>query len=367
VTPLLLVLLVATPPPAATPSDQREFDAAIKRETTGDWTGAAAALERLGHDHPDSNFADDALFEAAVLSEERLSDPASAARLYREVATQYPQSRLARRARTRADFLESSLRTGAQPLAEYQRILAEGSRDPRGAILAMEQLLQAHPEFALTDRALFWLASRLVEAGRERDGVERYLELERRFPSSEWARRSLKARADLLLSHGSTREARGIYLALSRSTDPIARAGGTEGLRAVGTSRLRRALVIASLVYLALFLGFHLFVGRRQLWPLPAELLYYLPVAGLFTAAAATENTLIGWATGGMAAGGALVTWSAAASTGARLVRGRIGGVQRLLGAAALALAVLAVAFVAVQWSGLTDLVLETMRNGPER
>ena len=367
-TPLVLVLLVATPSPApATSGDQRQFDAAIKREAAGDWSGAAAALERLGHDHPDSNFADDALFEAAVLSEERLSDPAAAARLYGEVATRYPQSRLARRARTRETFLQSSLRTGAQPLAEYQRILAEGARDPQAAILAMEQLLAAHPDFALTDRALFWLGSRLVEAGRERDGVARYLELERRFPSSEWARRSMKARADLLLSHDQTREARGLYLTLSRSSDPIARAGGVEGLRAVGTSRLRRALLVASLIYLALFFAFHLIVGRRRLWPLPTELLYYLPVAGLFAAAGVTENALIGWATTGLAAGGALVTWSVAASTGARLERGPIGGLERLLRASALALAVLAVAFVAVQWSGLTDLVLETMRNGPER
>jgi hypothetical protein len=362
-------LAVPSPSPAAAAaqppsSDQREFDSAIKRESAGDWSGAAAALERLGHDRPDSNFADDALFEAAVLSEERLSDPVAAARLYREVATKYPQSRLARRARTRADFLDASLRTGAQPLAEYQRILSEGARDPRGAVLAMEQLLASHPDFALADRALFWLGSRLVEAGRERDGVARYLELEQRFPASEWARRSMKARADLALRAGRTTEARGLYLTLSRSADPIARAGGVEGLRAVGTSRLRRALVVASLIYLALFLAFHLVVGRRRLWPLPTELLYYLPVAGLFTAAGATENALIGWATGGMAAGGALVTWIVAAGT---LARGHIGGVERLLRAIGLALAVLAVAFVAVQWSGLTDLVLETVRNGPER
>src|SRR5262245_61633632 len=120
---IVLLLLLATPSPAP---GQQAFEAAIAREAKGDYIGARTDLEQLAHRLPDDAFADDALFEAAVISEERLSDPAKAAQLYQEVATRYPQSRLARRARTRADFLSSSLRTGAGPLAEYQRIQAEG-------------------------------------------------------------------------------------------------------------------------------------------------------------------------------------------------------------------------------------------------
>src|ERR1700761_3652575 len=96
----------------------REFAAATSMEARGDYAGAATALEQLGHARPDDSFAADALFEAAVVAEERLSDPVRAHRLYEEVAAKYPTSRLSRRARTRADFLGQSLATGEAPLRE---------------------------------------------------------------------------------------------------------------------------------------------------------------------------------------------------------------------------------------------------------
>jgi TolA-binding protein len=362
---IFLWLLLATPSPSPPPTalGQRAFEAAIQREASGDWAGASADLEALARRLPDDSFADDALFEAAVLAEERLSDPARAAQLYEEVATKYPQSRLARRARTRSDFLASSLRTGAGPLAEYQRIQAEGARDPKGAVAAMEKLLREHPEFALADRALYWLGARLLEQGRDAEGTERLLQVEQRFPSSEWALRAKKARADRLLQRGKKAEARDLYQALSRASDPIARAAGSEGLAAVHTSVVRGTLATVAFVYLVVFVGFHVATGRRRLWRAPAELLYYLPVATLFAAAGITENSSIAWATGSIAVGGAVITWVTGASTPTRAV----GWPERAARALALALAVLAIAWVAIQWTGLTDLVIETFRSGAER
>ena len=367
---LTIALLAALPSPSpSSPSyagaEQHAFDAAIQRETLGQWAGAADDLEKLARDKPSSSFADDALFEAAVLCEERLSNPSRAQRLYQEVATRYPQSRLARRARARADFLALSLRSGEAPLMEYQRILSEGARDPRGAATAMERLLAEHPDFSLTDRALFWLASRDVEIGRELEAARRFVELEKRFPSSEWARRSYKSRADLLLKEGRTDDARALYQTLSQSSDAIAHSGGMEGLAAVHTAVVRRALVISSLLYLTLFVACHLLIGGgwRRMRRIPTELVFYLPVAALFALAGASENPAIGRATGGIAVGGALITWVTAAGTAEKDAR----WAARVARALALAAAVLALAFVAVQWAGLSDLVIETMRAGPER
>src|SRR5438067_10405522 len=109
---------------------QERFAAATALEAKGDFAAAAAALERLGHDSPADSFAPDALFEAAVVAEERLSDPARARRLYEEVATKYASSRLSRRARTRADFLARSLTTGEEPLRVYDDILAGAASRP---------------------------------------------------------------------------------------------------------------------------------------------------------------------------------------------------------------------------------------------
>jgi TolA-binding protein len=360
----LLVLLVASPAPAG----QRAFDAAIAREAGGDYRGAADALERLGHDQPDDPFADDALFEAAQLSEERLADPARAARLYAEVATKYPQSRLSRRARVRADFLAASLRTGAQPLAEYQRIVGDSSRKRADAIADMQRLLRERPDFALADRALYWLGSRLVEEKREAEGVAAFVELERRFPSSEWAPRAKKARADRLLGHGRLDDAQQLYAELGRERDPIAQAASREGLAAVRGARLRRGLSMVAAIWLLIFAGLQLVPGGwRQLKHVPLEVLYYLPVAALFALAGLTEHGAIAAATAGIGLGGMMITWLAAAGTAARVGRGSVGRVEQAARAAALALAVLSLAYLAVETAGLTDLVLETLRSGPER
>jgi hypothetical protein len=208
------------------------------------------------------------------------------------------------------------------------------------------------------------LGARLVEAGRLDEGMQRYHEVETRFPRSEWALRSKKARADVLLRRGRAAEARVLYEELQRSADPIARAGGNEGIAAVGATRLRGVLITLALIWIALFVAFHGYTGRRHLRPVPVELLYYLPVAGLFALAGATENASIAWATGGLAGGGALITWAAAAGTRAR---DAMASLERVARALALMLAVLAVAYVVIQWSGLSDLVVETFKAGPER
>ena len=156
------------------PPAQARFDAATQLEARGQFAPAADALEKLGHERADDSFAPDALYEAAVVSEERLADPARAARLYDEVATRYPSSRLSRRARTRADFLKSSLTTGAGPLAEYESIMnGLDPRDKPAAISRMEQLLAQHPDFSLADRALFWLGNSYAQAHDDRRATER--------------------------------------------------------------------------------------------------------------------------------------------------------------------------------------------------
>jgi uncharacterized membrane protein YhaH (DUF805 family) len=324
----------------------------------------------LARAHPADSFAADALFEAALVSEEHLGDPARAARLYEEVARRYPQSRLARRARTRADFLGASLRTGAQPLAEYQSILSGFSRRPPAESLAkMEALLAAHPDFALADRALYWLGESYAAQHRFAEAFARFETLERRFPSSEWAGRAQKARGDLELELGHPLAARRIYRALAQSPRPLDRAAAAEGLVQVESFIARRIGLALAIAYLLAFLIAHALLVRRlhaSLRP-PVEVLYYGPVALLFVVAACTENSSIGLATAGIAVGGGLVVWSSSALTTARLRSGAIRLRARLARIAFNFFAVLAAAYIAVQATGLTDLVIETLKSGPDR
>jgi TolA-binding protein len=352
--------------PAAT--GQARFDAATQLEARGQFRDAADALEKLGHDAPADSFAADALYEAAVVREERLADPARAATLYEEVATRYPQSRLARRARTRADFLRASLTTGEAPLREYESIMnGVGERDKRPSIARMEQLLAEHPDFALADRALFWLANSYAQRRDDKHALALYERLESQFPTSEWAERARKAHGDLLLAHGHPFAARALYRQLAESPDPLARSAAREGL-ADARSYLARAIVsIVAALFLLGFVGLNLRAARKTLRIPPFEAFYYIPVAGVFVVAAATENRMIGWATSAIAVGGALIVWLSASASSARLARGPMSMRERLWRAALCALAVLALTWLAIALTGLADIVVETFRTGPER
>jgi TolA-binding protein len=366
----ILVAVIVCGGVARADTAQQRFAAATALEAKGQFAVAADALERLGHEEPNDSFAPDALYEAAVVAEERLSDPERARKLYEEVATKYASSRLSRRARTRADFLAHSLTTGEAPLREYDDILAGAVSRPRAESRArMEALLQKWPDFALTDRALFWLGQRLSEERRWDDARARFAEIERRFPSSEWALRAKKARADILLSRGHPFLARPIYRELQASSDPVARSAGSEGMADSVSWIARSIFVVACVLYL---LGFAI-VQLRAIRPrarmrrLPLELLYYLPVAALFVAAALTENRAIGLATTAVAVGGAVLVWVTSLGFAARLERGPMSATARAGRTVAIVLAVGALVFLAVQATGLTDIVIETFRAGPER
>jgi TolA-binding protein len=366
---LALLLAVGTGSADAAPDGAAAFQAATALEAAGRANQAADALEALARAHSLDPIAADALFEAAVIAEEKLADPERAARDYAEVVARFPRSRLERRARLRAEFLHAALGSGAGPLKEYQAILDEFAAHHAVAPVTarMEHLLKTHPEFTLTDRALYWLGARYAEARRYDEATARYLAVETRFPGSEWAPRAKKARGDVALERGHLLLARRIYGELAADADPIARAAGTDGRARAASALVRRALSIGFGIYLFLAVALGLRALRTRPLKPSAELIYYAPVAGVFVLAAATENLAIAIATSTIACGGAIVLWLGGALARARSLEARpFSFGERLLGSSAAALAVIAIVYLAIEHTGLTDFVIETLRSGPE-
>jgi hypothetical protein len=242
-----------------------------------------------------------------------------------------------------------------------------GDKDRGAALARMESLLERHPDFTLTDRALFWLGNGYAQQRDFARALARYTTLEERFPSSEWALRAKKAHGDLLLARGHVFLARALYRQLAATSDPLARSAGREGLSDVSIFLGRAYVSLAAAILLSFFLVLQLVTGRKTLRIPPFEAIYYIPVAALFIAAAATENRMIAMATTAIAIGGALIVWLSAAASTARLARGPMAMRERLWRAALCALAVLALIWLAIVTSGLADIVLETLRAGPER
>ena len=108
------------------------FRAALAKESS-DAAAAVGALVALADRAPDDRFADDALAEAARMSEEDLGDPARALALYRRLVARYPDSREVRRARHRIELLAAGLGPGGAggahvaALAAYQAALRDAT------------------------------------------------------------------------------------------------------------------------------------------------------------------------------------------------------------------------------------------------
>lgn len=365
-----LLLALASPGAAADDcgagADRDAFQAAMELLGRDD-ESAARALEALADAHPEGEFAPDALLEAAQLAEEKLGHPDRAAALYGRLVAHYPSSRLSIRARARRDFLTANLAGGAAPLAEYQEILLRyAARPPAESRARMERLVAEHPDFPLADDGRLWLARSDLEDGHFESAMARFEEVER-HAAPEAARSARKGRADAVLAAGHPLLARALYRSLldgDRASAEAARAG----LAATTAALVGLALFAISLAYLALFLGACAWQARRGLaGPLPVELKFFLPVAALFLLAAARANRPIFVATAAIALGGAAVIWLGGAATIGRLGRGPLSSSGRLGRALATGMAVAAISYAAVHLTCLTDVVVETLRHGPDR
>jgi len=363
----------AVPDGGADRSAPARFEAALDLRGQDD-AQAAAQLVALADQDPAGEYAAEALAGAAELFEERLGRPDRARELYARLVAAYPDSRLALRARARLGFLDDNLRTGAAPLSEYQRILGGfAGRPPAESRRLMGALLGAHPDFALADRGLLWLGTLAARAGESAEAEDRFLEVERRFPGSEAAALAHKGRADARLAAGHPLQARALYRELllgdaARPRFAVAEEGARLGLEACRRAVRRLLLFAAALAYLSAYLVAGLLLAR-PLRPvrLGPELAYYLPIAGLFVVAALRETRAIALAVSLIAGGGAVITFVATRAAARRLERGRPPPLGWPLFVAATVLAVVAGMLAAVHQAELTDLVIETVRAGPER
>ena len=159
--------------------------------------------------------------------------------------------------------------------------------------------------------------------------------------------------------------ARAIYRELVDSRDALARSAGREGLNDSRAYLLRALASTTAALYLVAFVLLQIRGARKTLRIPPFEAFYYVPVAGLFVAAAATENRLIGYATSIIAAGGALIVWLSASASAAILARRPMAMRERLWRAGLCALAVLALTWLAIVTTGLAEIVSRRSERGP--
>jgi outer membrane protein assembly factor BamD (BamD/ComL family) len=369
----------APPRPAAAAQGQARFEAALRLYTgrAGDTpdaagaTAAATALEQLARELPEDEIAPEALFEAAQLYDEQLGLPEQAQRLYAELLRRYPSSRLCRRAESRLTQLRDGLRTGADALTRFQRILRSTEEGSAARIAQLRALLGERPDFALADHALYLLGSAQLRAGLGSAAADTFAALASRFPASEWTAYGHKAQADAFIARGQCGQARPHLRALAERPGgiwPLAAAEGLSQCDSLDRRQVWKRLAVAYLVLLSLVLLYR-GLTRRTLWPPPFEIWYYAPVAGFLVLASLPIKGGLFTAPVLLLAGlGGALSWLAAAAQQAGPAPRRPSRRVLFVGLGLLwrVAAVAALCYLVIETQGLYDVLVETLRNGAD-
>ncbi len=379
-----MVGVLATVALAALAADagEQRFELATELMAADDHEAAAEALVSLADDLPDSRFADDALFTAAQLCEERIGDPVRALALYERLAAEYPNSRSSLAASRRAEALRRDLGAdggGAAALAAFNEIKREyPNRPPAESVAAMEQLVADNPDWIGTRRALLWLARAYDRAGDEKAAAGAFRRIAEAYPGSHEAFQSHLGLGDLAVRAGHFDQAEAHYRAIEVGDDPGRARAKEHALARLDTERVRADTYTMSFVavgLISLLLVGSLRHGARS-WgaagaavrSVPSEVIYFAPVAVVLLGAAFTGHEQIAPATAIILVGGGCLTWLSGAGLAAtRAVRGRVETWRALGHAAGVAVAVLAVVYIALHRTRLVDFIVETVKFGPER
>ena len=359
------MLLLAARPAAADPLVDRLANAG------DDARMLDAAVARIEAAEVDA----DALLAAGRACEDRLADPARALRLYERLLAAAPDTRAAVTARRLASGLRAELGAAGDHAAEARelaQLVADADALPAADVDRRADALAARA-WPGAPAAALWLANWQQRAERCPDARPRFDAIVARWPDTPAAIGALRGAARCALdAHAwSEAEALAARLPVAVAADRIVQA---DLAHAAARGRLRDRLVIfAWLVIVAVVGGLGLAVARAtrgqplraRLRP-PLEALYLAPVVGVLIAIARLATPASAPAIALIALGGFVLATLSGATLAARRAAGHPVRARGLVQAAACALAVVALVFIALLRTDLLDQLMATLRTGPE-
>lgn len=381
----------------STPSDSAALAELVERLSAASEAEVAPLVARL-EAWPEPVAAElrsamsDALFLAARACEERLLAPSRALALYERILARYPDARAAVAAQRRAEHLRGFVGQRGTSSAEAQtfaHLVAEAETLPLAEALRRADELAARPWGGAAE-VLLWSAelarrrgltpadtSRQTDArGDSRAAIARYRAVIERFPGSPEAELALRGLAgaaaevrDWALAEETTRR-----LVIRSAADEVTR---DELLARVATGRAAdrwaaRAYLVLGAVVLVLLgsllqvLGFRVRRGDWRVLRPPIELAYMAPIAAVLYGAALTGHTSIAPAVAIISLGGLALAWLSGATLAEARARGLEHRARTVVHVGLGAVAALALAYLAIVGTGLLDLLLATIRLGPE-
>ncbi|HEU0036592.1 MAG TPA: tetratricopeptide repeat protein [Kofleriaceae bacterium] len=334
---------------------------------------AVAALEHAPAATPDLA---DALFAAGRACEDTLVDPPRALALYDRIVRELPDARVATAARKRAELLRAQVGGGgehAQQATELARLVAEANTLAPDEIVRRGDALAAVAWPGAPEAAL-WLAEWLRRAKRFDEAQARYDAIVQRWPGSEHATLAIRGAAGCAIEAGDWARAEALARQLPTTTtaDQIVRDDLLEDA-ARGRSRHRWLVASYAIAFAALLAMIASLVeaalrgGRRRprLRP-PIEVAYLAPIAAVLVGVALTTHPLIAPAVIRLVGGGLVLAWLSGATLELLRARGREVRARAIAHVAVCVLAVAALGYISVVRDSLLDMVVETVRFGPE-
>ena len=360
---LVLVLVLATASAVADPLDDL---------SSTDPRAVAAAVDAIEHAPPDP----DALFAAGRACEDRLLDPARALALYERILAETPDARVASSAEVRAEHLRAQIGPHGEHAAEataFATLVDAADRSPREQVIATADALGAAAWPGAPDAEL-WVAEWLRRHGDCKTAAARYTAVVERWPQSSQARLARRGGAGCALDIHAWDRAEELARALPGDSedDRDVRAGLlTAAARGRFHERLYLAawlgLALAVLALLASLAEATLRGGRR--WPAarpPIEVLFLAPVAAVIVAVSFTAHRAIAPAVLRISLIGLALAWLSGSALDLLRARSRPVRMRALAHVAACAIGVVAIGYIAITRDGLLELLVETVRFGPD-
>lgn len=331
----------------------------------------------------------DALFLAARACEERLLEPARALALYERILARHGDARVAVAAGRRARQLREQVGqagTSSEQAQAFAHLVAASDRLPLAeALRRADQLAEA--SWGGAGDVLLWSAELVRRRGAtdapdseaKGDVVEamrRYRLVLARHPGTPAAKLALRGLAGAAADarDWALTEALARQLAVDDAADEVTRdellqRAATGRATARWTTRARAVLVGCAALLVASLLSLLGWRPRREhlrvLRP-PLEVAYLAPVAAVMIGAALTAHAAIAPAVAIICGGGLALAWLSGAALVEARRQGRSSrartGAHLVLGA----VSALALAYLAITRTGLLDLLIATLRFGPE-
>jgi hypothetical protein len=335
---------------------------------------AVAAIARLPARLSDP----DVLFSAARACEDKLLDPGRAVALYERILADHPTARVATAAARRVAVLRALVGphgASAAYAAELAQLIARADRQPAADVRRRAEHLAA-AAWPGAPAAALWLADWLRRSGQLADAQAHYAAVATRWPEAPEAHAALRGGAGCALEvHAwSLAEALANRLPAVTAADRIAR----DDLLTAAT-RGRRHDRWYGAAWLAIAGAFAALLGSlaeavlrgpagsrwRALRP-PMEVVFLGPVAGVLLGVAVTAHRAIAPAVATIGGGGLALAWLSGAALEQLRARGRARRLRSVAHVIACLAGVTGLAYVALTHGGLLDLLVETVRFGPE-